>query len=75
MNKDYNLSTETKEELQRSIKNYFYEERNEEIGDLAATLFLDFIMQEIAPTFYNQGVTDAQQYISNKLEDIFEIQK
>ena len=42
------------------IKNYFLKGREEEIGDLAAGLMLDFIIEELAPEFYNQGIQDAQ---------------
>lgn len=32
-------------------------------------------MREIAPTFYNLGVRDSHTYVSNKLDDLFEIEK
>lgn len=56
------------------LKEYFKNERNEELGDLAATLLLDFIIEELAPEFYNQGVYDSHNFLSAKLEDIFELQ-
>jgi uncharacterized protein (DUF2164 family) len=42
-----------------AIKHYFLKKREEEIGDLQAGLMLDFILEEFAPEFYNQGVPDS----------------
>ncbi|WP_235182849.1 DUF2164 family protein [Gracilibacillus boraciitolerans] len=42
---------------------------------MEAGFLLDFFMVEFAPTFYNQGVKDAHQFLSEKLEDVFEIEK
>ncbi|MCA1031469.1 DUF2164 domain-containing protein [Bacillus timonensis] len=75
MDKKFFLSKEVKEEMIRSIQNYFLQEKDEELGDLAATLMLDFFMKDLAPHFYNQGVSDAHRFFSEKLDDVFEIQK
>ena len=53
-----------------SIKKYFKKERGEEIGDLASGLMLDFIIERLAPEFYNQGVQDSSKYMSDRLEDM-----
>jgi len=73
-----NTLTVTKErraEMVSLIKNYFLKERDEEIGDLAAGLFLDFILEKLAPEFYNQGVYDSHRYIKDAAEDLLSIQK
>ena len=57
------------------IKKYFLKEREEEIGDLAAGLLLNFITERIAPEFYNKGVNDAYGYMSERLEEMLGIQK
>lgn len=36
-----------------AIKAFFQNERDEEIGDLAAMLFVGFILKELGPVFYN----------------------
>ena len=69
------LSKEKREEMIKSIKNYYFEEKDEEIGDLAATLFLDFIINELASEFYNQGVYDAYGFMNDKIEDLLGLQK
>jgi uncharacterized protein (DUF2164 family) len=68
------LSKETREYMIKEIKRYFSNERDEEIGDLAASLFLDFIIEELAPEFYNQGVYDSCNFMKDKSEDLLSIQ-
>ena len=68
------LTKEKREELVKTIRNYFREEKGEEIGELASSLFLDFIIEKIAPEFYNQGVYDAYKYLNDRLEDMLTIQ-
>lgn len=57
------------------IKNYFSKEREEEIGDLAAGLILEFILEKLAPEFYNQGVYDSYRYMDDAAEDLLSIRK
>lgn len=64
------ISKATKKKLIKSIKKYFEEELEEEIGDLKASLFLDFCLQEICPSIYNQAIIDARRFIEDKLSDM-----
>jgi uncharacterized protein (DUF2164 family) len=38
-------------------------------------LILEFIIEKLAPEFYNQGVYDSYKYMELKIEDILAIQK
>lgn len=69
------ISKEKKEEMILLIKSYFATERDENLGDLAASLILDFFIEKLGPQFYNQGVLDAHAYMSDKIEELYEIQK
>lgn len=71
MQREIQLKPEVKQEIIRKIKAYFTTERGEEFGDLAAHLLLNFIMEEISPVFYNQGIQDAIQYINDRVEDLY----
>lgn len=57
------------------IEVYFEKEHGEQVGNMKAMLILDFFIEHLASTFYNLGVEDAHAYMSEKLNDIFEIQK
>jgi uncharacterized protein (DUF2164 family) len=70
-----NITKEKRDEMISAIKNYFSEEREEEIGDLHAGLILDFIREELAPEFYNQGVFDSYTSMKDMIEDLLSIRK
>ena len=77
MKKDNSIKVtkERRDAMVSEIKNYFSKEREEEIGDLASGLILDFILEKIAPEFYNQGVYDSHKYMEDAVEDLLSIQK
>lgn len=75
MSKKIELIKEKRENMISLIKDYFLKERGEDLGDLAATLILDFFIEKLAPEFYNQGVYDSYIYFKDKIEDLLEIQK
>jgi len=64
------IPKESRDRAVASIKRYFSEELEEEVGDLKAGLFLDYCMKEFCPLAYNQGVADAQAYIRDRVADI-----
>lgn len=68
------LTKEKREDMISAIKYYFLKEREEELGDLASGMILDFIIKELAPEFYNQGVYDSYKYMNDRVEDLLSIQ-
>lgn len=64
------LSKPKKQQLIKSIRRYFEEELDTEIGDLKASLILDFCLQEICPSVYNQAILDARSFLQDKLSDL-----
>jgi uncharacterized protein (DUF2164 family) len=74
-NNNIKLSREKRDDMIFAIKSYYLKEREEEIGDLAASLILEFIIEKLAPEFYNQGVYDSYKYMEDKIEDLLLIQK
>lgn len=74
MNDNVKISKERREEMKSKIINYFLKERDEDLGELASELILDFFIKELGPSIYNQGVEDAQIYMRDKLDDLFALQ-
>jgi uncharacterized protein (DUF2164 family) len=64
------LADETEKRLVASIKRFFEEEMDEEVGDLKALRVLDFCLREIAPSVYNQAIADAQGYMTDRVADL-----
>ena len=67
--KEIKLTSEEKEDMKGAIKEFFRKERDEDIGDLASLILLDFVIEELAPSFYNKGVEEACQYLEQRMED------
>ncbi|AZB44428.1 DUF2164 domain-containing protein [Bacillus sp. FJAT-42376] len=66
------LKKEAKADMISKLQDYLYKEWDEEIGDLAAEIFLEYIGNELGPYFYNQGVEDARALLNEKLLDLEE---
>ena len=64
------LPEETARELVASLQRYFDDERGEEIGELQATLLLEFVLAEIGPSVYNQALRDAQAHLRRHVDDL-----
>ena len=64
------LSADLKKQLHASIKRYFVEHLDEDIGDLKAGLLLDYCLKEIGPVVYNRAIADAQAYFQERVVDL-----
>jgi uncharacterized protein (DUF2164 family) len=64
------LQPETEKYLLGSIKRFFAESMDAEIGDFKASLVLNFFAREIGPSIYNQAIADAQAYLQDKVSDL-----
>ena len=53
-----------------SLREYFKTDMDEEIGDLKAGLLLDFILIELGPSVYNQGLADARAFFEERSNDL-----
>ncbi len=71
----FEIKDEKRKLMQEKIKKFFLDERDEEIGDLAAILILDFIIDNLASDFYNIGVRDCIAQINQNVEDLFGLEK
>jgi uncharacterized protein (DUF2164 family) len=61
------------------IQRFFYEERSEEIGNLAAENILEFVKNQLGPYFYNEAIKDARYLMEEKLasveDDLYALEK
>ena len=64
------LAKEVRKQAIASLRRYFAEKMDEEIGDLRAELLLDFLLAEIGPSIYNRAVADAQSWFQDKTVDL-----
>lgn len=66
-------------EIQRFFHEERNEERNEEIGLIAAESAFEFIKNHLGPHFYNEAIKDARQMVEQKMnsleEDLYSLVK
>ena len=53
-----------------SIERYFKDEFDERIGNIRAAALLNFFIEEIGPSVYNQAVTEVQERLLNRVTEI-----
>ena len=64
------MPKEQKAQIIGFVQQYFREERDEEISDLAAEFFIDFMVKQVSPFIYNQAINDVQVIISQKVASL-----
>ena len=64
------IPREKQQQMIASIRRYFSENLDDEIGELKAGLVLDYFLREIGPTVYNQAIIDSQSYFQEKVTDL-----
>lgn len=64
------LTREEKNKLISEIQGFFSEERDEEIGIIAAETVLDFFVENLGITIYNRTLDEAKIWFSKRLEDL-----
>ena len=64
------LNKEVEKTLVASIRRYVSENLDSEIGDLQASLFLTYCLEEIGPCVYNSAIADAQRYLQEKVSEL-----
>ena len=64
------LSDERRADLIEAIQAYFRDRHDDDIGELKASLVLDFFVERLGPPVYNQAIKDAHAFIQDKLIDL-----
>lgn len=64
------LTREEKNKLINEIQDFFHEERNEEIGIIAAETVLEFFLENLGTFMYNKSLDEAKTWFCKRMEDI-----
>ena len=64
------LDPEMESYLLGSIRRFFAQELDDDIGDLKALTVLDYFTREIGPSVYNQAIADAQASMERAVTDL-----
>lgn len=66
------LPKETHDALAKALSRYLKDELDLEVTGFDAVFLTDFIVENLGPYLYNQGVADAQALIAKKLDEMGE---
>lgn len=64
------LKTDIRKQAVESLQRYFDSNMEESLGNLPANALLDFILEEIGPSIYNQAVRDAQDHLLTRVQEL-----
>jgi uncharacterized protein (DUF2164 family) len=64
------LNKDARTQAIASIERYFKEHMDEPIGNIQAMGLLNFLLEEIAPCIYNQAVTDVQERMLMRVQEL-----
>ena len=64
------LSKQVRDEAIASIQQYFERNLPEPIGELGASLLLNYFVEEIGPAIYNRAIADAQARMQQCVVDL-----
>jgi len=64
------LDDERKNRIVGALMAFSASEFDEKISEFRATALVDFMLRQIGPSQYNQGVADARKYMAEKIEEL-----
>lgn len=64
------LSREARQQAIASIERYFEAELDQYIGNIAAGALLGFMVEEIGPLIYNQAVSQVQERLLERVQEL-----
>jgi uncharacterized protein (DUF2164 family) len=64
------ISDDARKRAIASIRRYFDETLESEIGDLKAEMVLDYVLAEHGPVIYNQAIADARAFFEERTADL-----
>ena len=64
------LTCEARQQAIASIERYFAEELDQRIGNIAAGALLGFFLEEIGPLVYNQTVSQLQERLLQRVQEL-----
>ncbi len=64
------LPKQKRDDAVASLRRYFEESMETRLGELPAGLLLNFVLEEIGPAIYNQGVSDSATRMQLRAADL-----
>ncbi|WP_291578781.1 DUF2164 family protein [Clostridium sp. UBA6640] len=69
------LSKDIRGVMKEEIIRFFLEQKEKEISDFQAEIFLNFIIDDIGIYIYNEAIKDACAFMNEKVDDMYGLEK
>ncbi len=64
------METQERDVYIKKIQDFYYNEKDEEIGIIAASEILDFFLEDLGIEIYNKAVMESKKFLNKKLDDL-----
>ena len=64
------LSKEVRQQVIGSIERYHLQQFDEKLGNIQAAAWLNFFLEEVGPSIYNQAVRDVQERLQLRVAEV-----
>ncbi len=64
------LNKDARQQAVQSIERYFLDNMDEKIGNIQAAALLNFFVEEIGPSIYNQAVLEVQERLQTRIMEL-----
>ncbi len=64
------LTKQARADAIASLRRYFDQNLGEPLGELPAGLLLNYFLEEVGPSIYNQAIADAQARMQRQVADL-----
>ena len=64
------LSDERKHRITDALEDFYASEFDEELSAFRAERIVEFMLQQIGPSQYNQAIADVRKYMAQKIDDL-----
>lgn len=69
------LSKEATKKAVEDLQEYLVQNFDLEVGSLPTEIFLEYISEKVGLHYYNQGIADAMQMMTEKTEELYLLMK
>ena len=64
------LSKDAVAKLKPSLKRFFEDELDVDLGEMKIQLVLDYLLKELGPLVYNAAIKDAEKFVAERVLDL-----
>ncbi len=70
LSKASHLSNERQAQITKAVIDFYKSEFDEDLSEFRAAALVEFMLQKIGPSHYNQAIQDARKFMAEKLDDL-----